>query len=524
MARRVRGAASRVLALVLCLSLALNLARPPRRAWALFGVDDAVIAAGVAAYAPAVVAGIASALGVAWWTLMQGQRNALYSSAIGDNGTTLFGLPVADWGAAFDEGGFLHLSNVSSVPYDGVASWYQDAVTSGVISGSVPSRITVTGSLSIPSSITFPSGNSYSLSAAQSSWIQSAISGGMSTVIVFESGSSISLYGCAYSQSLVYNASGTTDGYSNYWYSVLREPVSNGSLMGASAGSGFSYKSFNAWEDFASGFKYQYSNVNYRSAVVLGPSYGAVLSFTPDPVAETVAALGSGTLTPSAAVPDLTAALSDAVIAPIPKTIPQEVPTEYPEVVWTPADDEALADWMERHQADTGGEGDGEDDDDDSRLPSPIPWWWPWDKSAPDVWQDITAQVDNWTNPDFDPKPQPSSPGGEGGEGSTPSNPQPDPENPDRPSSDRTWDDIAYDLSRVFPFCIPWDVARLLDMLDAEPVAPVIRWATPDPRGGLVPIVVDCSPLNEVAAAARKMELVLSALGLVLLTRRLIRG
>lgn len=81
------------------------------------------------------------------------------------------------------------------------------------------------------------------------------------------------------------------------------------------------------------------------------------------------------------------------------------------------------------------------------------------------------------------------------------------------------------DLKGVFPFCIPFDIVDMIEMLNADPVAPryTVNWPIPIINENLV-FTVDLSPFNGVAEICRNMETILFCVGLALITRHLIRG
>ena len=83
---------------------------------------------------------------------------------------------------------------------------------------------------------------------------------------------------------------------------------------------------------------------------------------------------------------------------------------------------------------------------------------------------------------------------------------------------------FALDLTKYFPFCIPFDLYDLFTCLNADPVAPVIRWELPMPGGSTYPIELDLSPFNSVAQLLRRMQLLLFCVGLAIKTRDLIKG
>lgn len=77
----------------------------------------------------------------------------------------------------------------------------------------------------------------------------------------------------------------------------------------------------------------------------------------------------------------------------------------------------------------------------------------------------------------------------------------------------------------VFPFCIPFDLIDLIGVLDAEPAAP--RWEIPikAPLYGIdYTFVLDMSDFEQLAVIFRTFETALFILGLILLSRGLIRG
>ena len=81
------------------------------------------------------------------------------------------------------------------------------------------------------------------------------------------------------------------------------------------------------------------------------------------------------------------------------------------------------------------------------------------------------------------------------------------------------------DLSKFFPFCIPFDLIYLLDVLDAEPQVPRFEIPFKFPAYGIdYTFVIDLSDFESVAAVFRTFETILFLLGLILLTRELIQG
>lgn len=142
---------------------------------------------------------------------------------------------------------------------------------------------------------------------------------------------------------------------------------------------------------------------------------------------------------------------------------------------------------------------------------------------------------DNFPEYSFDPADNPAlqpstDPGTNPGTGTDPDNP--DKDTPDDPSgggssgggSSESGPFVA-DLSKFFPFCIPFDLIHLLSVLDAEPEIP--RWEIPFkiPAYGVdETIVIDLSAFDGVAKIVRLCETILFIFSLILATRGLIKG
>ena len=148
---------------------------------------------------------------------------------------------------------------------------------------------------------------------------------------------------------------------------------------------------------------------------------------------------------------------------------------------------------------------------------------------------DQPTKVTNFiTNHTVQPTPAPNpttapDPGGGGsGGGST------DPDNPG-PSDDSNIDDYKADLRDVFPFCIPFDLIHLLNVLDAEPEVPVFKipidLEAENPFTGdkIVDyhneMVIDLSDYDEAIKVVRILEIIAFLFGLMLITRQqMIKG
>lgn len=83
-------------------------------------------------------------------------------------------------------------------------------------------------------------------------------------------------------------------------------------------------------------------------------------------------------------------------------------------------------------------------------------------------------------------------------------------------------------LQSVFPFCLPFDFARFLEILSAEREAPRVEWVVPlSAASGLglqdQTIIIDLSAFDELAETVRNVELIAMCVGLILLTRELLK-
>lgn len=81
-------------------------------------------------------------------------------------------------------------------------------------------------------------------------------------------------------------------------------------------------------------------------------------------------------------------------------------------------------------------------------------------------------------------------------------------------------------LTRFFPFSIPWDLAALLGLFAHAPITPVFDIPLPFGSGSgyTTNIHVDCTPWDGVAAMIRPCFLAMFCLQLALLTRDLLKG
>lgn len=144
--------------------------------------------------------------------------------------------------------------------------------------------------------------------------------------------------------------------------------------------------------------------------------------------------------------------------------------------------------------------------------PDVEPIYYPDPDAHPGVDPDPAPGTDSGTVTDPDTDPDTSSGDDDSGGGS----------NDVDPDSSGTY--IA-DLSSLFPFCIPFDLVHLISALDADPVAP--EWEVPFkvPAYGIdYTFDLDLSVFDGAAKIFRLGETLLFILGLILLTRNLIKG
>ena len=81
------------------------------------------------------------------------------------------------------------------------------------------------------------------------------------------------------------------------------------------------------------------------------------------------------------------------------------------------------------------------------------------------------------------------------------------------------------DLSKFFPFCIPFDLIHLIQTLDADPVAPKWTLKLEPPQFPVEwEVVLDLSEYESLAKIFRTGETLLFVVGLILITRGIIKG
>lgn len=113
------------------------------------------------------------------------------------------------------------------------------------------------------------------------------------------------------------------------------------------------------------------------------------------------------------------------------------------------------------------------------------------------------------TNPGTDSDPNPSA------------NPSPTPSPGEGIDSTKP----IVDLSKFFPFCIPFDLIHLVQALDADPVAPKWTLKLEPPQFPVEwEVVLDLSDFESLAKIFRTGETLLFVVGLILITRGIIKG
>lgn len=102
----------------------------------------------------------------------------------------------------------------------------------------------------------------------------------------------------------------------------------------------------------------------------------------------------------------------------------------------------------------------------------------------------------------------------------TPDNPVQDPD--EVPTPEDAVELMKVDLTRIFPFCIPWDLYRLIEKFNADPVTPslTIDWGNIFGSLGVdFETTLDLHDYDSVASVLRTMETVAFVIGLAVATR-----
>lgn len=79
------------------------------------------------------------------------------------------------------------------------------------------------------------------------------------------------------------------------------------------------------------------------------------------------------------------------------------------------------------------------------------------------------------------------------------------------------------DLTKFFPFCIPFDLYDFFTLLRADPVAPVLSWEIRDLSGQTYTLTVDLAEWDSVALLFRRLQLFLFICGLAAASRKYIK-
>ena len=117
-----------------------------------------------------------------------------------------------------------------------------------------------------------------------------------------------------------------------------------------------------------------------------------------------------------------------------------------------------------------------------------------------------SVDIDPGVNPNPNPDPDPSA------------SPTP------LPGGGLSYTKPVVDLSKFFPFCIPFDLIHLVQALDAEPVAPKWTLKLEPPQFPVEwEVTLDLSQFESLAKIFRTGETLLFVVGLILITRGIIK-
>lgn len=144
----------------------------------------------------------------------------------------------------------------------------------------------------------------------------------------------------------------------------------------------------------------------------------------------------------------------------------------------------------------------------------------------------MNAFVESITNVSPNPEPSPDPNPNPSPEPSPNPDPSPDPDpnpepDPDAPATDEEAAQYTADLTTVFPFCIPFDLIRAFKVLSVQGEAPVYEMPLQiDYKSIHVDEhwSIDMSDFSSVIQILRVMETLGFIVGLILVTRKLIRG
>ncbi len=150
---------------------------------------------------------------------------------------------------------------------------------------------------------------------------------------------------------------------------------------------------------------------------------------------------------------------------------------------------------------------------DSSLAPIYLPATLPEVSIKPDADVAVSPSVD--IGPGVNPNPNPNP------------NPDPDPSASPTPlpGGGLSYTKLVVDLSKFFPFCIPFDLIHLVQALDAKPVAPKWSLKLEPPQFPVEwEVILDLSQFESLAEIFRTGETLLFVVGLILITRGIIKG
>ena len=98
-------------------------------------------------------------------------------------------------------------------------------------------------------------------------------------------------------------------------------------------------------------------------------------------------------------------------------------------------------------------------------------------------------------------------------------------EYPSGEAAEQALNGLQFDLTKIFPFCIPFDIVHIIQKFDVPRQIPHIQISLPLPGvGETLDLDLDLTPFDGVATVLRTMELIAFVVGLAMVTRSLIRG
>ena len=150
---------------------------------------------------------------------------------------------------------------------------------------------------------------------------------------------------------------------------------------------------------------------------------------------------------------------------------------------------------------------------------------------APNYVQELIQKLQQ--NPSVNPDPNPNPDPGTNPQPTLKPNPTDTPDQPESPEDEVK--PYTADLTKVFPFCIPFDLIHLFKVLDAEPEAPVfkipIELKVDNPFNGKSIVdyedtmVINLSDYEQPVKVIRIFEVIFFLIGLMLITRsHMIKG